>query len=176
MFENLQLSWPNTPLEWALYSSVALAAAWTVMSALVWLRRRATNLTPVSAARVNEQAQPDFLQVNQAERQAALDRGDAYDAQLRERETAANQTDEAAQLGWWQQLVGAAALVTSIVSIVGLGVGCFWRVKTMEPVVREYLIEGKISEFIAEHPVALSVAFTVVAINVVLFVAKRRRA
>ena len=73
-------AWPFIDL---LFNITLVAALiWGAISLFIYLRRRALNLTPVSAARTNEQAQPDFLKVDEKARAEALQKGEAFEQKL----------------------------------------------------------------------------------------------
>jgi hypothetical protein len=54
--------WPIIDL---LYTgTIVVAVLWVVLAVFVHMRRRASNLTPIQAAKVNRKAQPGFLDVD----------------------------------------------------------------------------------------------------------------
>ena len=79
--------------------TVAVAALWLALSLFVYWRRRAANLTPVTAPRMSKDAQPEFLKVDHKAREAAIERGEAFENQLEIREAEERRAAEAAVLG-----------------------------------------------------------------------------
>ena len=65
-------AWPLITL--LLNVTMAVAAVWLALTVFVWWRRSASNLTPVQSAGKNKAAQPDFLKVDHAAREAAIAR------------------------------------------------------------------------------------------------------
>ena len=63
-----------TPL---LIGLLVLVAIWASLALFGWFQRRAYNLTVMERAKSGQRT-PDFLKVNHAAREAALERGDAY--------------------------------------------------------------------------------------------------
>src|SRR5687768_3481576 len=79
--------------------TVAVAAIWLALSIFVYWRRRAANLTPVTAPRRNKDAQPDFLNVDHKARREAIERGEAFERELEEREAEEARIAAMASLG-----------------------------------------------------------------------------
>ena len=77
--------------EWLVYvmwAAVAFALVWVVSVIFIQMRRRATNLTSAHQAGVKKDATPDFMKVDQKARDAAMQRGQAYEKELETREAA----------------------------------------------------------------------------------------
>ena len=73
-------AWPLIDLLFNL--TMASIGIWLVLTVFVWMRRRASNLTPVNAAHKRKDAQPDFLKVDDKAREEAIKRGEEYDKDL----------------------------------------------------------------------------------------------
>ncbi|WP_300394339.1 hypothetical protein [Henriciella sp.] len=152
----------------------ALWLAWTIF--IIW-RRRASNLTAVRGARVNRNAAPDFLSVDEKARKSALARGEAYEKTLNQRDL---DEAKAAEL----KLRKKESLVARIGRLVSFGMALFslasmisgtvFQVSIMGRYWEQYSAGERLMAVIQEHPIGVAVTVGVILFNIVTFVSSRK--
>lgn len=123
-------------LEPLLWVTVVIVAIWIGSSIFIHLRRRASNLTSTHEAKVQKDAAPDFLSVDQKAREAAVKRGETYEKELTEREkaeaaAAAGAPAKKSAATMLQSVAGIASFLFSLFSLAGLIVNVFTQVDRM---------------------------------------------
>jgi hypothetical protein len=146
-------------LTWLL---VGFGAVWLVSSVIAHFHRRAYNLTHAESGR-SKNIKPDFLKVDQAKRQAATERGRAYDAKLTAREAEPPQTT-AEKVSFFSRL---SAGMTAVATLVTTVLATLSRIPVTD---REVGLFGRFFEIVNEHKWGALVALLVISANVFVFV------
>ena len=167
-------AWPFIDL---LFNITLVAALiWGAISLFIYLRRRALNLTPVSAARKNEQAQPDFLKVDEKARAEALQKGEAFEQKLSAQEAAeaaaAAATLKPAMTG--QRVAGIAALLMSIFTLGTMISGALFQITRMGQLMQEYSSIERLTAVISNHPFAFAVAVFVIGYYIYTYFTEKK--
>lgn len=157
--------------------TVAVAAIWLALSLFVYWRRRAANLTPVTAPGKNKAAQPDFLNVDHEARKAAIERGEAFERQLEAREAEEARSAERVALGTattGRRLAKIASLVMSLFTLGAVIVGSIGNVGRMGEYMQQLSAPERIIEVIRSHPIGTAVLVLVIAAAVYQYVHERK--
>ena len=156
--------------------TVVVAAIWLALSVFVWWRRRAANLTPVTAARRSKSAQPEFLKVDHDARRAAIERGEAFERQLeiREAEEARAAMAALAPATTAGRLARIAALVMSLFTLVSIVIGAMLNIGRMGELMQQYSSAERIAAVIRNHPVGTAVLVLVILAALYQFFQERR--
>lgn len=168
-------AWPL--LDLLFKATIAAAAIWLALSLFVYWRRRAANLTPVTAPSRSKAAQPDFLNVDHAARREAIERGEAFERQLEIREAEERRTAAAAALKPATTGRRLAKIVTFIMSVFTLGtavVGSIMDVSRMSGHLEQLSAPERLMEIIRAHPIGTAVVVTVIAGTVFKFFYERK--
>ncbi len=169
--------WISAPWVRVAYgTTVGVAALWLAADTFARWRRRAANLTPVATATATS-SQPGFLQPDHEAREAALERADAYEQHLREREAAERQAaaERAAESAVGvKRLTGAMTLFMSLFTLASMIAGTVWQVTWIGTVAERYTAIEKLEAVIRAHPLAFTVAVLVIGYHVFDFIAERR--
>jgi hypothetical protein len=165
-------AWPIIGI--ALNAAAILALVWALVSLFVYFRRRSSNLTPVQAARRKKADQPDFLSVDHARREAALERADAFEDGLERREAEEARAAEQGKAEKPLSIIGLIARIMSlVVSLFSLGTvifGTTWQISRMGSLMKEYSTFERITSVIASYPVSSAVAALVIGYHIWLFI------
>lgn len=145
------------------WAVIAFAALWFVTGLIGYFHRRAYNLTRAESS-PSKNVKPDFLSVDEAKRQAAIKRGEAFDKVLEAREAAVSPAVVTAA-SWSRWLATSAALVSSFVFILG----ALTRIDDTEAMAREVGNLTRLWEIIQAHPVGAAITLAVIAANIVVF-------
>lgn len=157
--------------------TVGVAAIWLALTIFIYWRRRAANLTPVTAPRPNKHAQPDFLNVDHKARREAIERGEAFEQQLQEREAEEARRAEMVALGSATsagRLARIASLVLSVFTLLTMIVGSILNVGKMGELMQNYSTGERIVAVIRAHPIGTAVIVLVVAAALFQFFNERR--
>jgi hypothetical protein len=157
--------------------AIALAAIWLALSLFVYWRRRAANLTPVTAARRSKDAQPDFLKVDHKARRAAIERGEAFERQLEEREAEEARTAALAALApatTAGRLARLAALVMSVFTLATMIFGTIFNIGKMGEIMQEFSTAERLSAIVRTHPIGTAVVVLVIVAALYQFFQERR--
>ncbi len=168
-------AWPL--IEIAFWITATITVVWWSIAVFIYLRRSASNLTPVQVARKKRADTPDFLSVDHKARDEALKRADAFERDLSEKEAAEARAAVKADRGaWW--LAGTVArlmsLFMSLFTLATMIYGSIWQVSRMGSLMREYSTLERIGAVISEHPIAFTIASIVIAYHVWRFFADRK--
>jgi len=168
-------AWPFIDLLFRI--TIALVAIWLVLGIVAYWRRKAYNLTIASTARKNRKGQPDFLKVDRKARAAAIDRGEAHEAFLdeREREEAlAALTAARDPIGWSQRIAGLAAFVMSLFTLASVLLGAFANVSKMGETLQAVSSIERITTIISRHWIASLVMLFVIVWHVYKYFSDRK--
>ncbi len=155
--------------------TVGVAALWLALSIFVYWRRRAANLTPVTAPRPNKHAQPDFLNVDHKARAEAIERGEAFERELEARE--AEEARLAASLGGATnagRLARLASVVMSVFTLTMMILGSIMNIGKMGELMQQYSTGERIAAVVRNHPIGTAVIAVVVAAALFQFFNERR--
>lgn len=155
--------------QYLLWATVALAAVWLVLSVFVHLRRKASNLTPVSAPSANKKAAPDFLTVDHKAREAQIRRGEVFEKELDSREAA--EARKLKKVTIWRRLAGLATLLFSVFSLLASISGVFMQVDRIGSTLSQ---SDRIMELLQTYPIPFAVCFFVIAYYVVTFFVQKQ--
>lgn len=157
--------------------TVGVAAIWLALTIFIYWRRRAANLTPVTAPRPNRDAQPDFLNVDHKARREAIERGEAFDRQLEEREAEEARRAEMVALGSATsagRLARIASLVMSLFTLATMVIGSIANVGKMGEMMQQYSSGERILAVVRAHPIGTAVIVLVLAAALFQFFTERR--
>lgn len=157
--------------------TVAVAAVWLALTLFVYWRRRAANLTPVTAPRRNKDAQPEFLNVDHKARKEALERGEAFERQLQVREAEEARAAERAALGKatsGRRLAKLASLVMSVFTLATLILGSIGNIGRMGEYMQQLSAPERIVEVIGNHPIGTTVLVLVIVAAVFQYFQERK--
>lgn len=154
--------------------TLIVVGVWLALSLFVWVRRRASNLTPVQSASVNKKAQPDFLKVDEKAREAAMSRGEDFDKELARRDREAEKTAKRTVASKSLRIAGVASFLMSLFTMASIIYGSIFQVARMGTMMREYGSLERIVAIIERHPVAFAVAVFVIVYQIYRFIAHRK--
>lgn len=150
---------------------------WLFIAIFVYLRRVASNLTPVNAAQKNKKAAPDFLKVDKKARKAAIARGKNFEKDLdrMERDEAraeAKARRSNATLG--QRIAGLVSLFMSLFTLATMIFGAIFNVSRMGRMMKDYSAQDRIVAVVKDHPIAVAIASLVIAYHIFKFFSDRK--
>lgn len=151
-----------TIVSWVL---IGLGGLWLVTGVIGYMHRRAYNLTHAESGR-NQKIKPDFLKVDKKAREAAMERGEAYDEKLDVREGAPPPPQPAAFL---ERLARAGATITALFGLVAAVVGTLTRADSLQAGFERIGSVDKLMTILRNYPIGALVAVIVVAANVIAF-------
>lgn len=150
-------------------ASIAAGLAFLAVSAYSGWRKHAVNLTPVTSATVNADAAPDFLRVDKVARDAALERGEVFEQNLRSREA----QEASAPMEPAQKTFCLFAAAMSAFTLVSMLFGSIWQISWIGRYAEELSARGRFAAIVREHPIAFSIAVMVCALQIVRFASER---
>ena len=164
--------------EWMTYvmwAAVAFAALWLVATVFIHMRRRATNLTSAQQAGVRKDAAPDFLKVDHKARDAAMQRGEAFDRELTERAKA----EAAAAAGKAKRepanmvktISGIASFAFSLFTLLGAILGTF---RTMDAAGAQLSKMDQVGAVVTQHPIPAIICLFVIGYTIFLWVSQKK--
>ena len=157
--------------------TVAVALIWLALSLFVYWKRKAANLTPVTAPGRNKDAQPDFLNVDHKARKAAIERGESFERELQVREAEEARTAERAALGAatsGRKLAKLASLLMSIFTLGTLIAGSIGNIGRMGEYMQQLSAPERILESIRNHPIGSVALVLVIAAAVYQYFNERK--
>ncbi len=166
----------ETP-DWLVYmmwAAVAFAALWMISTIFIHLRRRATNLTSAQQASVKKDATPDFLKVDQKAREAAMQRGAAYEAELTAREKAeaeARKPTKKEPVGLLKTISGVAAFLFSLFTLLGSVLGTF---RTLDQAGVQLSKFDQVGAIITQHPIPTVICIFVIGYTLFIWVSQKK--
>jgi hypothetical protein len=152
-------------LTWALLASGLI---WLITSLIGGAHRRAYNLTHAESGG-SKHIQPDFLKVDTAKREMAIERGQRYEAQLAKREEA---TSPVVVASMWSRVVAA---LSALVGLAFTAVGTMQRVPDTDRAVRDLGNWDKFKALVSDHPLGAVLCVAVLASNAYIVVTKMRK-
>jgi hypothetical protein len=168
-------AWPL--IEKMLTITMAVVGLWIVISIFVFLRRRASNLTPVNAARKNRKAAPDFLNVDKKARKAAMAQGKGFEKELLQRdndEARAARLAARANASVGQRIAGLISFLMSFFTLATMIYGAIFQVTRMGQMMQDYSTIERVTTVVQAHPFAFIIATLVIIYHVYRFVAGRK--
>ena len=151
---------------------VVSTAIWLCFSIFIFWRRRATNLTPVHAARKNKKADPDFLNDDRRGRAAAIKRGEAYEKELAQQEAEEARLRKRKAFQQLTVMQRASRLITLAVSFFTLATivaGTVFQLSYMGRLLSEYSAIDRLVAVVTNHPIGSSIATIVIVYHIVRF-------
>lgn len=159
--------------------TIALLAVWIVLALVAWWRRRAYNLTVASTHSRSKKAQPDFLSVDKKAREKAIERGEAHEEALDERDEA--EAEAAAALaaadkpvGLAKRLAAVATTAMSVFTLLTAISGAALNVGKMDEQVKQLTAGGKIEYLLKEHTFGVIVVLLIIAFQIWKFIKKEK--
>lgn len=153
-------------------ATAVVGAIWIALWLFIALRRRASNLTSASSAKVQKDAAPDFLKVDHKKREAAIKAGANYDKELKEREAAEAAANS--KIGVPKEATLAerfSRIASALFAVFSLAV------TIMSSLNQARGLEGAGGQFVdiaAKHPVAMVIAAFVICFQIYIFVTKKK--
>lgn len=159
-----------TVLSWLV---IIFGTAWFATLIIGYMHRRSYNLTRAESGG-SKAITPDFLKVDEKKRQAAIDRGAAYDKVLEERAAAERAAAAAATAGpspvsKFEAWSRAGALISASFTLVAAVVGTLTRVDTLQKGVVQLSTGDSLMAIVQDHPVGTLVAVLVIGANIIVF-------
>ncbi len=161
-------------LVYMMWGAVAFAALWLVSTVFIHMRRRATNLTSAQQASVRKDAAPDFLKVDHKARDAAMERGEAYEKELEEREkaeAAAGMKPKKEPVGILKMISGIAAFLFSLFTLVGAIVGTF---RTLDGAGVQLSKLDQVGAVVTQYPIPSLICVFVIGYTIFVWVSQKR--
>ncbi len=158
-------------LSWVL---IVLAVVWVISAVIRFFYRRAYNLTHAESSS-SHNIKPDFLKVDQDKRQAAFDRGAAYDAVLAAREPAAQVALalKAEKVCYWSRIAATSVAILTLVTTI---VYTLDYVGTIEKGLNQFSSWDRFWQLAGQHRTAAVVAVAVIGANIIATVKTIRKA
>jgi hypothetical protein len=149
-------------LSWCI---IGFGALWLVTSVIGYFHRRAYNLTHAEAGR-SKNIKPDFLKVDKDKRDAALEKGKAYDEVLAAREVPAS-VATVAKVGLWSRL---GAIATATLAVVAAIFGTVTKVDSIQSGINSMSSWDRLGHFVGQNKAGTVVAIVVIGANIVVYV------
>ncbi len=154
----------NSLLEILTWALLAFGALWLVTGIIGVMHRRAYNLTHAESGS-SKNIQPDFLRVDKAKREAAIARGERYDAKLAEREEAPK-SPIATVCTWSRVAATAAALLGLFVTIIT----SLQRINSLQAGVEDLSNWDKLSTIASQNQIGTVLAIAIIGSNAYMVV------
>jgi hypothetical protein len=168
-------AWPMIDVMFKI--TIGLLAVWILLALVAWWRRRAYNLTVASTHKRSKKAQPDFLSVDQKAREKAIERGEAHEEELDDRDQAEAEAALAAAgkpVGLAKRLASIATTAMSIFTLLTAISGAALNVGKMDEQVKQLTASGKIEYLLQEHTFGVIVVLLIIAFQVWKFFNKEK--
>lgn len=162
-----------TWLEPLLYVTMILVAIWVVSSLFVYMRRRASNLTSAHQTGVKKDASPDFMKVDHKARDAAMQRGEAYEETLAAREAAEAAADAPVvkQASLVSRLSGIASLLFSLFSLAGAISTVMMQVERMNNTLGR---TDQLMLIVQKYPIPVAICIFVIGFHIYHYISRKR--
>lgn len=165
--------------EWMTYvmwAAVGFAALWLVATVFIHLRRRATNLTSAQQAGVHKDATPDFMKVDHKARDAAMQRGEAFDRELTERAkaeaaAAAGKPAKREPANIVKTLSGIASFAFSLFTLLGAILGTF---RTMDAAGAQLSKLDQVGAVVTQNPIPALICLFVIGYTIFVWVSQKK--
>lgn len=155
----------DTVLQILSWLVIVFGGLWLVTGVLGYMHRRAYNLTSAESG-TSKNIKPDFLKVDKKKREAAIQRGEAFEKELESREVAAGKAP-GEKLGVWSR---AGATISAGFTLVAAVVGTLTKVDSLQSGVGQLSSWDKLSNTMSQHKVGTVVAILVIGANILVFV------
>lgn len=149
-------------LQWLLWGLGLLAIVWLVSGVIGCMQRRAYNLTPAESSGSGK-ITPDFLTVDHAARQQAIERGKAFDAMLAPPPVAG----PVVAATNYSRII---ALILSLSSFIAAFAGAVQKIEPIQAAFQNWSSWDRLIDIIARNKIGFAIAFIVILANLVLFV------
>ena len=154
-----------------------VTALWLIWVIFVAWRRQASNLTTVRGGEPNRKASPDFLEIDEKARKAAIARGEAYDKVLDKRD-ATEAAEARRELRRKESLISRIGRLVSfamaLFSLATMVSGTLFQVSIMGRYWEQYSAGERLMAVVQEHPIGVAVTVGVILFNIVTFVSKKK--
>jgi hypothetical protein len=147
---------------WFIYIFIGLVLLWIILKILGYFMRRAYNLT-VAATKKSKNLQPDFLKVDQGQRQELIDRGKQFDLA---HETPVEKVATATRFG---------VIFTALISFGSAVFFAFGRVEDYDQTWQKLAATRRFSAIIQAHPIGFIIAILIVIGGLVQLVMTLRK-
>ena len=178
MNEPIQIPAEYLPIIDAIYTgTIVFTAIWLLLVLLIYMRRRASNLTPIQSARVNKKARPDFLKVDRRKQKQMVEDGASYDAELDQRDAAEERAErEAAKAPdtMMARFARLVALFMSIFTLVTMMGGVLFNINYLRSLLDTYSATDRLTAVISTYPIATTVAVLVIGYHIYSYVAGKK--
>ena len=163
-------------LAYVMWAAVAFAVLWVVSTIFIQMRRRATNLTSAHQAGVKKEATPDFMKVDQKARDAAMQRGQAYEKELDTREAAeaaaaAGKGAKKPPMNMLKTISGIASFAFSLFTLLGAVLGTF---KTMDAAGAQLSKFDQVGVMFMKYPVPAIICLFVIGYTIFVWVSQKK--
>jgi len=178
MNDPIQIPAEYLPIIDAIYTgTIVFTAVWLLLVLLIILRRRASNLTPIHAAKVNRKATPDFLKVDHKKQKQMKKDGAAYDAELDRRDAAEEKAAHAARKGPETVMSRIARLIALLMSVFTLATmigSVIFNVNYIGGMLKTYSASDRLMSVVMNHPIPTAVAVMVIGYHLYSYVAGKK--
>ncbi len=165
--------------DWLIYvmwAAVAFAAIWLVSVIFIQMRRRATNLTSAHQAGVKKDATPDFMQIDQKAREAAMKRGQSYEKELDTREAAAaaaaaGKPARKEPVNMLKTISGMASFAFSLFTLLGAVLGTF---RTMDAAGAQLSKFDQVGVLAMKYPIPTIICLFVIGYTIFIWVSQKK--
>lgn len=163
-------------LTYVMWAAVAFAALWLVSAIFIQMRRRATNLTSAHQAGVKKEATPDFMKVDHKARDAAMQRGAAYEKELDTREAAeaaaaAGKAAKREPANMLKMISGIASFAFSLFTLLGAVLGTF---RTMDAAGAQLSKMDQVGVMFAKYPIPAIICLFVIGYTIFIWVSQKK--
>ncbi len=166
----------DTILTYLTWAVAIFSVLWIGSGIIGYMHRRAYNLTRAESGR-SRNIQPDFLKVDKAKREAAMNRGAAYDKELAERDAAEAAAAAGARASTdsmekWSRL---AAMISATFTLLAAVIGTLSRVDKLQDDAQSIGSWDALVNTINAHKIGTTIAVIVIAANVIVYVKSVRK-
>lgn len=163
-------------LTYVMWAAVAFAALWLVSTLFIQMRRRATNLTSAQQAHVRKDAAPDFMKVDHKARDAAMQRGQAYEKELDTREAAeaaaaAGKPGKKEPINMLKTISGVASFAFSLFTLLGAVLGTF---RTMDAAGTQLSKFDQIGVMAMKNPIPSVICLFVIGYTIFIWISQKK--
>lgn len=169
-------AWPL--IDMLFNTTLIVTGLWLVWTLFVAWRRSASNLTSVSGARANRNAEPEFLSVDEKARKQAIKRGEGFDKELdrRDREGERAERHAARKRETMVSRIGRlVSLGMALFSMATMISGTMFQVSIMGRYWEQYSASERLMRVIEDHPIGVTITVLVILYNLITFVLNFRK-
>lgn len=179
MNNDIQIDERYLPLvETLAMGTVIATAVWIALVIFIHLRRSASNLTPIHAAK-KRNVKPSFLSVDHKKQKAMKEAGAEYDAELATREAHEEAEAEAKKDAKRPETILAriARILSVLMSVFTLATmigGVIFNVNYLGGMLRQYSALDRLMVVVQQHPIAVTVAVLVIGYHIYSYIVSRK--